>query len=135
MGIPASNPVNTVVEEEEAELFRARSLVQRRIKPAAAVLQFGFEHVAVEDTTVDQSSWLLFIVFISIPVDEVPSATREEPVGSGDGRLPMLFLEGAVAIALLEPVDGAEDGARAEKEVGSHCGGGGIKDQTRGYAR
>jgi hypothetical protein len=35
----------------------------------------------------------------------------------------------------LEPVDGAEDGARAEKEVGSHCEGGGIKDQTRGYAR
>jgi len=53
-------------------------------------------------------------------MDEVPSATREELVCSRDGGLPMLFLEIAVAVALLEPVGRAEDGSRTEEEVGSH---------------
>lgn len=53
-------------------------------------------------------------------MDEVPSATREELVCSRDGVLPMLFLEIAVAVALLEPVGRAEDGSRTEEEVGSH---------------
>jgi len=38
LGVPASNPVDAVVEEEEAQLFRTRALVQWGVEPAAALL-------------------------------------------------------------------------------------------------
>lgn len=50
----------------------------------------------------------------------MPSATRDELVCSRDGGFPVLFFESAVAVALLEPVGRAEDGARTEEEVGRH---------------
>lgn len=53
LGIPAGDPMDAVVEEEKAQLFRAAALVQRGIEPAAALLQFRFKHVTVEDATVD----------------------------------------------------------------------------------
>lgn len=120
LGVPASDPVNAVVEEEKAQLFRTPPPMQWGIEPAAAFLQFGFKHVTVEDAAIDQRSREFFIVFAPIPMDEVPSATREELVCSRDGGFPVLFFEIAVAIALLEPVGRAEDGARTEEEVGGH---------------
>jgi len=74
----------------------------------------------MEDAAVNQRGGDFFFVFVSIPVDEVPTATWEESVGSWDGRLPVLFLEVVVTVTLLEPVYWAEDGARAEEEVGCH---------------
>ena len=118
--VPASDPMNAVVKEEKAKLFRTAALVQRDLEPAAALLQFGFKHVTVEDATVDECSRDFFIVFAPVPMDEVPSATFEELVGSRDGGIPVLFFEIAVTVALLEPVGRAEDGARTEEEVGCH---------------
>lgn len=53
LSIPASDPVNAIVEEEKAQLFRTPTLVQWGIEPATAFLQFGLEHITVEDATVD----------------------------------------------------------------------------------
>lgn len=37
LGIPAGDPVDAVVEKEEAQLLRAATFVQRGVEPAAAV--------------------------------------------------------------------------------------------------
>lgn len=37
LGIPASDPVDAVVKEEEAQLLRAATFVQRGVEPAAAL--------------------------------------------------------------------------------------------------
>lgn len=122
LGVPASNPVDTIVEEEEAELLRYAALVQRRREPSATLFEFGFEHVSVENAAVDQSGGSLLIIFASIPVDEMPATTREELVGSRDGSLPVLFvIDVAVdALTTLEPVDWAKYGAQAEEKIGGH---------------
>lgn len=38
LGIPASDPVDSIVEKEKAQLFWALPLVQWGVKPAAALL-------------------------------------------------------------------------------------------------
>lgn len=76
----------------------------------------------MEDAAVDERGGDFFFVVLSIPVDEMPAATREEFVGARNGRLPMLLFEVAVAIPLLEPVHWAEDHARTEEEIGGHGG-------------
>lgn len=74
----------------------------------------------MKDATVDQRSRYFFIVFMTIPVNEMPATARKEFVGARYGGLPVLFLEGVVPVAFLAPIDRAEDGAQTEKEVGSH---------------
>ena len=122
LGVPASDPVQAIVEKEEAELLGATALVQRGLEPAATLFEFRLEHVAMKDAAVDQGGGNLFVVLGSIAADEMPSTTREEVVGARDGRLPVLFaVDGAVnAVPVLEPVLGAAQGAHAEEEVGGH---------------
>lgn len=114
--------MEAVVEKEEAQLLGLGALVQRSREPAAAFLEFGLEHVSVEDAAVDESSRDFFILIGSIAADEMPAAARQELVGSRDGSLPVLLsVDVAVdTLAALEPVDGAAEGAQAEKEVGGH---------------
>lgn len=52
--VPASDPVDTVIEEEKAEFLGLGALVQRSRKPAAALFELRLEHVAVEDAAIDQ---------------------------------------------------------------------------------
>lgn len=122
LGIPSGDPMDAVVEKEEAQLLGLGALVQRSRKPAAALFKFGLEHVAVEDATVDESGRDLFVVVRFIATNEVPAATRQELVSSRDGVFPVLFsVDFAVdAITALKPIDGAADGTQAEKEVGGH---------------
>lgn len=122
LGVPTGDPVDAIVEEEEAQLLRVAALVQRSRKPAAALLELGLEHVSVEDAAVDQGNGGLFVVFASITVDEMPAAAWEELVCSGDGGLPVsFFINIAVgASALLEPVGRTACVAQADKKVGGH---------------
>lgn len=120
--VPASDPVDTVVEEEKAELLGLGAFVQRSRKPAASLFELRLEHVAVEDAAIDQRGWGFFFEVASITLDEMPAPTGQKFVGSRDGSLPMLFSVGIVAIAITvsEPVCGATEGTQADKEVWSH---------------
>jgi hypothetical protein len=85
--------------------FRTATLVQRGIEPAAAFLQFGLEHVTVEDATVEHSQRTT----LGIPRPgniQVPPRSRMAPHPPGWVRKRR-----------------AEDGARTEEEVGCHDGG------------
>lgn len=122
LGIPASDPVDAIVEKEETQLLRLGTLVQRGREPAATLFEFGLEHVSMEDAAVDQSGGSFFVIFASIAVDEMPATTREELVSTRDGSLPVLLAVDIAVDALtsLEPVDWAADGAQAEEKVGGH---------------
>lgn len=122
LGIPASDPVDAIVEKEEPELLGWTTLVQRSREPAAAIFELGFEHVSVEDAAVNQGSRNLFILVGSITSDKMPAPTGEELVGSRNGAFPVLFaIHVAIdAFALLEPVRWAAQGAQTEEEVGGH---------------
>jgi hypothetical protein len=122
LGVPASDPVNAVVEKEETESLGWTTLVQRSRKPAAAIFELSFEHVSVEDAAVNQRSGDLFILVGAITPDKMPAPTGKELVGSWNGAIPVLFaVHIAVdAFALLEPEGRAAQGAQAKEEVGGH---------------
>lgn len=122
LGIPTGDPVQAVIEKEEAQGFGTTALVQRGREPAGALVELGLEHVAVENATVDQGGGDLLVVLGPVAADQMPATTREEVVSARDGSLPMLFaIDGTVdPITVLEPVLGTAEGANAEEEVGSH---------------
>lgn len=122
LGIPAGDPVQAVVEKEEAQGLGATALVQRCCEPAGALVELRLEHVAVENATVDQGGGDLLVVCGAVATNQMPAATRDEVVRARDGGLPVLFaVDGSVdAVTVLEPVLGTAEGANAEEEVGGH---------------
>lgn len=122
LGVPASNPVDTIVKKEEAQLLRRTTLVQGSCGKAATLLELRLEHVAVEDATVYQGGRDFLILFETIPADKVPASTGEELVSSWNGGFPVLLsVDGAVdAVTTQKPIGGAEEGAQAQKHVRGH---------------
>lgn len=122
LSIPSSNPVDTVVEQEETKFLRLSALVQWSREPAASLFEFRLEHISVEDATVDECGGYFFFKVGIVTLDKVPSTTGEEFVSSWDRSLPVLFSVGVVvdAITMSEPVCGATEGAQAEERVWGH---------------
>lgn len=96
--------------------------MKRSRKPAAALFEFGLEHVSVEDATVDECGGCFFLKLGIITLNEVPATTGKEFVSPGNGSFPMLFSVGVAvdAITMSEPVCGATEGAQADERVWSH---------------
>lgn len=122
LGIPSSDPSVSVIETEEQAFDRRSALFKGNIVPATALFHLIFEDVAVQDAAVDQWHGHFFVVLVAVAVDEMPAAARDVFVDTRHWRLPVLLaMDGTVdALAALEPVDGAEDGPKTEKEVWRH---------------
>lgn len=122
INIPSSDPGDAVIEQKKLQRLGAATFVQGSREPAAAVFELGLEHVAVEDAAVDYWGGQLFVVVALVALDEIPASSWEEFVGPRHGTVPVLFsVYGTVdAVAVLEPVGWAAEGAEAEEEVGCH---------------
>lgn len=124
LGVPAGNPGVAVVEAEKAQMLGFGANGRGDPVPAASLGHFVFEEVAMEDAAVDHRLGKFLIVLVSIAVDQMPSMTGDVSVDAGNGAIPVLFfLDRALdSITALKPIDGTEDGAKAEEEVWGHDG-------------
>lgn len=122
LGIPSSDPSVSVIETEEQTPNRRSALFKGDIVPAAALFHLIFKDVAVQDAAVDQWHGHFFVVLVAVAVDEMPAVAGDIFVDTRDWRFPVLLaMDGTVdTLTALEPVDGAEDGSKTEKEVWRH---------------
>lgn len=119
--VPARNPGVSIVEEEEAQFLGGGAVTTRDAMPAASVIHFVFEEVAMKDAAINQR-YGNFLVVVAISRHEMPSVAGVVSVDAWHRGIPVFcFVDGALnAVAPLEPVDRAEDGAQTEEEVGGH---------------
>lgn len=110
--VPARNPGVSIVEEEEAQFLGGGAVTARDAMPAASVIHFVFEEVAMENAAVNERD-RNFPVVVAIPRHKMPSVAGVVSVGAWHWGIPVFcFVDGALnAVAPLEPVDRAEDGA------------------------
>lgn len=87
--------------------------------PAASVVQLVLEKVPVDNAAVDEPHREFFGA-LSVTGYEMPSMAGDVAVDTRHGRLPVLcFGDGALdAVAVMEPVERAENRAKTEEEVG-----------------
>ncbi|KAK9574693.1 hypothetical protein V6Z77_001488 [Aspergillus fumigatus] len=121
-GVPPGDPGVAIIEKEEEQSFGLRAFVQSHRLPATSVLHFVFEDVSMEDAAVDQRDGDFLLVFAVVPLNEMPSPTRDVLVDARNRAFPMFLLEdGSLnALAALEPVSRAEDCAKADEKVWRH---------------
>lgn len=77
----------------------------------------------MENAAVDEPSGNLLGFLFAVSVNEEPASAWHVLVRSRDGVVPVLHyaMEGAFdALAASEPVDGAEDVAETDEQIGSH---------------
>lgn len=131
--VPARHVGAAIVQAEEHKPFGLGTLVGGDRMPRAPVFHLVFEKVAVKNTAIDQRHGSLFIVFVAIFADQMPSATGDVLVDTRDGRLPVFFtVDGPLnTFPALEPIEGAESHAQTEKEVGRHDGSDGEKRKDK----
>jgi len=121
LGVPARNPGVAVVEAEKEELLGLVAFALDGV-PAAALLHLGFEQIAVEDAAVDGRLRDLLVLVGVVATDEVPAAFGDVSVDAGNRRAPVFLHADRVveALAPLEPVERAAEGAETQEGIGCH---------------